>query len=298
MRSFILKILLFALPVCTLLVFVEIQLRSRPNVYAAKKVQLDSLCSEIEILCLGSSQIIHGINPDYFSKKVYNAANVSQSYDFDQKILEKYIDKMPELKTVVIPVSFFGFFLFLSDAEEFWRTKYYSLLMQVSEPDMYEDYMLFGIERQDLLTYWISGTSQLNINELGFDAGYKFEKRDRNLEKSGLVAAKRHTVSDFKRQSDSRSIIESMINLCESRNISVMLLMPPAHQSYRDNLNKQQLELTYSIVDSILQKHENIIFIDEFANPIYQDDDFFDADHLNDRGAVKLTKRIDNFLTN
>ena len=94
MKPFLLKVFLFLLPVNLAIVAVELQLRTIPNAYSLKKTQLDNLCEELEILCLGSSHAFFGINPVYFSKKAYNAANFSQTLDYDQKILEKYIDKM------------------------------------------------------------------------------------------------------------------------------------------------------------------------------------------------------------
>lgn len=297
MKSFLLKVFLFLLPAGLFVVFTEMQLRSMPGVYSVKKSQLDNMCGEIEILCLGSSHTFYAINPAYFSKKGYNAAYISQTYDYDQKILEKYIGKMPALQYVILPASYFSFFEKMSDNKDAGRKKFYSLIMQVDQPDIFEDYMIFGSDRQELIPYWLGREQPNPVNESGFGTAFSFEKRNRNIEKTGINRAKLYTIPNLDlRQKEMRDALESMIRLCDSRNISVVLLITPTHQSYRNNLNQRQLDLMYSLIDSVVQRHQNVILYDVFSDPEYVTDDFFDADHLNDVGAKKLTERLGRFL--
>ena len=297
MKSFLLKVLLFLLPAGLLVLFVEMQLRSMPSVYSIKKADLDKMCGEIEILCLGSSHTFYAINPVYFSKKGYNAAYISQTYDYDQKILEKYIDKMPTLQYVILPVSYFSFFEKLADNKDAGRRKFYSLTMQVDQPDLLEDYMIFGADRQELVPYWLGKIQPYQINEAGFGTAFSFDIRNKNIEKTGANRAKMYTISNLDlRQKEMKEILENMIRLCESQNIKVVLLITPTHQSYRKNLNQYQLNLMYSLLDNVRQNHKNIMVYDAFSDPEYITDDFFDADHLNDVGAKKFTEKLNQFL--
>jgi len=297
MKPFLLKVFIFLLPVCFLTVAVELQLRSIPNVYSLKKTQLDNLSEEMEILCLGSSHAFFGINPVCFSKKAYNAANVSQTFDYDQKILEKYIDQMPALKTVLITVSYSSFFEAMEDSEEVWRKKYYALSMKIGEPDIFEDYLLFSNDRQEIIPYWLRKRKTLPINDLGFGIIDSSQRKSDFFEKNGVITAKRHTISnlDF-RQKDMRNILENMILLCESRNVSVVLLITPTHQSYRNKLNQQQLDLMYALIDTVKQHHYQVIVFDAFADPDFVSSDFSDSDHMSGTGARNLTKKLDRFL--
>jgi len=298
MKDFLTKVFLFFLSIGIFTVFVEMQLRTMPNVYSIKKTQLDSQCGEIETLCLGNSHTLYGINPMYFSKKGYNAANVSQTFDYDQKILETYIEKMPLLKKLIITVSYSSFFEKLSESGEgeAWRTKYYSLFLKVTKPNLFEDYMVLCEDRQKLIPYWFHRNRPIPVNEFGFGTGYSYGQRNKNIEKTGIIAAKRHTIQDRGLQEEMTDILDSMIRLCESRDISVILLTTPTHQSYRNNLDRQQLNLMYSLIDSIKQQHKNVTVYDAFSDPAYLVDDFYDANHLNEIGAKKFTQKIDNFL--
>ena len=299
MKPFLLKVFLFLLPVCLLMIVVEWQLRQIPNAYSLKKTQLDNLCGEIEILCLGSSHAFFGVNPVYFSKKAYNAANYSQTLDCDQKILEKYINKMPALKTVLMPVSCFSFFEKMEESDEMWRKKFYTLSMKIGKPDIFDDYMIFSNERQELIPYWLHKKREIPVSELGFGITDHIQRNTEFFEKNGAEAAKRHTISNLDlRKKEMSDIMEEIILLCKSHNVSVVLVMLPAHQSYRNRLNQQQLDITFSLIDFFRQQHQNVRVYDAFADAEFINDDFSDADHLSETGAKKFTEKLDQFLQN
>jgi len=89
MSKFIIRTLLFSLPVLALFIVMEILLRQIPNDYLLKKKYLDNHSKEIETLILGSSHSFYGINPLYFSNNTFNASHISQSLDYDFAILKK-----------------------------------------------------------------------------------------------------------------------------------------------------------------------------------------------------------------
>ena len=103
----------------------EVVLRNIPNDYIYKKKYLDVYSNEIETLVLGSSHSFYGVNPAFFFKNTFNASHISQSFDYDLEILEKYDGYLGELKTVVIPISYFSLFHKLESGSESWRIKNY-----------------------------------------------------------------------------------------------------------------------------------------------------------------------------
>ena len=110
MKKFISKTIFFLLPILVLAVIMEISLRAIPNDYKQKRDYMDSHSDEIEVLVLGSSHSLYGINPKYFSQKTYNMAYVSQSLDLDYKILEKYHNRFKNLKTIIVDISCFSLY--------------------------------------------------------------------------------------------------------------------------------------------------------------------------------------------
>ena len=128
---------LYLLPILVFFIVLEIILRQIPNVYSHKKNYLEANADKIETLILGSSHTYYGIDPVYFSSNnsVFNGAHVSQSLDYDYEILKRYAAKLNNLKTVVIPVSYFTPWSRLSNGSESWRVKNYVIHYKISKND-------------------------------------------------------------------------------------------------------------------------------------------------------------------
>ncbi|WP_396198942.1 hypothetical protein [Flavobacterium sp.] len=107
MKKFWLHILKIIVPIFIFFLVLEIALQKIPNDYQLKKSYLDQNASKINTLILGSSHTYFGINPEYFSKQTFNAAYVSQTLDLDKELLHHYKDKLTNLETVIIPISYF-----------------------------------------------------------------------------------------------------------------------------------------------------------------------------------------------
>jgi len=107
MRKVISKLLLLLLPFLVLYPVLEYKLNNIPNTYNMKREFLESQLKEIEILTTGSS---HGdaINPDYIRRKTFTLNNAAQDLYYDVQLINKYLDKMPKLKLVIFPISYFS----------------------------------------------------------------------------------------------------------------------------------------------------------------------------------------------
>ena len=131
MKKFILKTIFFLLPILVLAVIMEVALRAIPNDYKQKRSYMDSHLDEIEVLVLGSSHSLYGINPKYFSQKTYNMAYVSQSLDLDYKILEKYGNEFKNLNVIIVDISYFSLYSTLETGPEPWRAKNYNIYYDI-----------------------------------------------------------------------------------------------------------------------------------------------------------------------
>lgn len=63
-----------------------------------------------------------------------------------------------------------------------------------------------------------------------------------------------------------------------------------------NHLDKEQLGLMNSIVDSITDSNNNVFRKDYLTNDNFSKEDYFNADHLNKRGAEKLTNMINDYI--
>lgn len=66
------------------------------------------------------------MNPAYFEKPTFNLANFTQDFEYDKYFLEKTIFFDKNIKKIILPISYFSFFLDLDTSIEGWRKYFYA----------------------------------------------------------------------------------------------------------------------------------------------------------------------------
>ena len=307
MKRFLLKAAIFFLPVLMGLFIMELSLRSIPNNYKYKKQQLIKKEDSIKILVLGSSHAHYGINPDYFSFDGFNFSNVSQSLDLDYALLEKYGGKLKNLDYIIIPISYFSLFGSLSTGIEQWRIKnyyiYYGIMpykYSFSINNIFEilnGTMTSNIKR--IYSYYKDKPLQITVSCNGFGLNYS-SKIKNNMEETGKTAALRHTVNDeklYEYLEYNKGVMEKIIEWCKNKRIKLIFVTLPAYYTYRDKLNIDQLSTMTNYMNQIIKNYNNAYYYNFLDDDSFMEGDFFDADHLNEIGAMKITKKINNIIT-
>ncbi|HRN40605.1 MAG TPA: hypothetical protein PK649_00860 [Vicingus sp.] len=293
MKKFIKLISIFLLPLFILWGLFEVSLRKIPNDYIIKREFLDKNSNILEVLFLGSSHAFRGINPVYIQQKSYNASYVSQSLDLDFEILMKYKENWSNLQTIVIPISYFTLFSNLKNNSESWRVKnyciYYHLFISIHLSDYFESLSLdIKTNLNRIKSYYFKHKNQTTTDENGYG---KFIGTN-ELIKSGVEAANRHTKNNQQQFLSNLKTLNSIINFSKKRKLNVIFYTPPAYQSYIKNLNKTQLNITFSTLKRITNKNKNVYYFNFLTHNEFISNDFYNADHLNSMGAKKLTQLI------
>lgn len=302
MTRFLFKLVLFVLPLALAVAALEFGVRSIPNDYAYKNGYLEQNAADLEILVLGSSHTFFGIDPEHFSVPAFNAAHVSQTFNYDYLIFDKFSPVCTNLQAVVIPVSLFSLYSSLEDSLENWRIKYYNLYYGRSHSaSPWDRFEIIGTPPLTLIEqvarYTLSGgrTTKRTVSELGF--GVKFpEGHQIDLAQSGIWAAERHMNAKTNRFEENLAYLERIVADCQARGVDALLFTPPAYSSYVENLSQEKIDLLHSTVDSIVAKYPNAAYHDLLADQRFLEADFADGDHMNKQGAQKLTRIIDDLL--
>lgn len=300
MNTFVKNLLKFILPVIFLALTSEVLIRLIPNDYILKKNYLDKNSDKIEVLILGSSHAFFGLNPIYFSNNCFNASYVSQTLDYDLEILKKYENKWSKLKTVVLPVSYFSLFEKLKECSESWRVKNYTIYYKMKASKSFKEYSEVLSSKLEIIierisSYYFKGENPHSSTSLGWGDVYN-SKDGKNLIETGKITAKKHTYDDFHSYPDIVSTLQSIISFCNKKNVQVILFMPPAYETYRDNLNRAQLTLTIQKTSDLANSNTNCTYINLMADTTFKATDFYDADHLNEIGARKLSLLINGIV--
>ena len=299
MSTFLRKIFLFVGPLVIISILIEIKLRSIPNDYSFKYDYLRNHSQQVEVLVLGSSHSYRGIDPSQMSFTAFNASHIGQSIDLDYRILKEFIPNMSELKYIILPIDYFTLFARTSTGVEPWRIKNYNIYYKFgSRYDLFgnSELLTFGLRTsvmrlKDLLLY---NKSELFCTKTGFGID-NLEKG--NLTLTGKSAAERHTLMEKGFLEESMNILEKIHKLSEQYQIEVVLITFPVYQTYLDNINKPQLDVTLKCAEELAKKYSNFEYYNFLFDHSFSVANFRDADHLNHSGAKILTEKIDSILT-
>lgn len=291
----------FAIPVIFAGIAFEILLRQIPNDYSYKSKFLDKNAKNIEVLFLGNSHVYYGIDPKFIQAKSFNASNISQPLDYDLKILEKYQNNWDHLKYVIVPVDYFSLFTKLESGIEAWRVKNYDIYFGMHsdyDPAHYFEIVAnqtkYNLER--LRKFYIHGQSDLKIDSLGWGTG-NHSQNSTDLLESGIVSAKRHRKSSEERFLKGQiNVLKKMADFCKKRNIKLILFSSPAYKTYVKNLDINQINRNKQILNALSASDKTIQYYDLLTDSRFDSIDFFDADHLNEIGAKKLSLTFDSII--
>ena len=300
MKRFIIKTLLLVSPVFLLVVSMEHQLQQIPNDYSYKKSYLDNNSGEIQILILGASGGFLGINPVYISDNAFNACHVSESLDWSFKILKKYQNKLNSLDIIILQITYPSLWYKLENDIESWRVKNYAVYYGIKSNSLKNNFeflsnpFLMNIER--LIKYYLKKNNDIACNSLGWGTGYKSELAI-DLRETAKKAAFRHTVDIFSEENiilfnENLKVLNLFSEFCKQKNISLVFLTPPTYLSYRENIDYEQYNEMVKTINSFVKEHSNCYHLNFFDNNDFVAKDFFDADHLNEIGAEKLSLMI------
>lgn len=282
-KLFAKRVILFFLPVILVFAVIEVLVRHVPNDYSYKNDWLEKNSDSVEVLVLGSSHSFFGINTQYL-KGGFNAAYTSQSLKYDWAIVRKYSWK--KLKVIVLPVDYLTLFYDMDDGPEPWKVRNYNIYYGFNNYNFYDNFEIFNsspnLNIKRIMNYYLDHKSRVTVNETGSGNGGNAAA---NLD-SGFVAAKRHTAKTDKHFKDNLAYFDSIINFRKT-----LVITCPAYKSYYSVLDTVQLERTYEAI-----KQRNVAYHNFLKDTSFVAEDFSDPDHMSEKGAIKLTAKLNQIL--
>ena len=302
MKSFYKKILIFLLPCIIVWIGTEVFYRSVETNYTFKHRTIVENYNRLEVLALGNSHSLYGINPIYFDRPTFNAANISQSLYFDELILEQHLERLTELKAVILTVSYFSLSQKDNTSEDRWRKYFYKEQMNLEVPIVskfdIKNYSLSLARRFDksltLFHEYINEGTILACDENGY--GLQDESDIvANKDQIASIIAKKHEDNslDFR---TGNTHLKNIISLCEERGIQVFLVEMPVYKNYYKLLNSEKVKKISATCNTLAEKHSHVHHIRLSQDSSFEDSDLRDADHLTTEGAKKCSKLLNEII--
>ena len=295
MKRFLRKTLIFSLIILSLFGAGEMYVRSLPNPARYKHQWMKAHSQEVETLILGSSHCFYGINPAAFGPRSFSLAQPTQPYRYDWYELNHY--PLPRLKTVVIPFSYQSLF---EDLEAEPRLRYWAVRYRLyMECDIHSPFSVYNFEclhiasfKEKLTSLW--RPAQLKWDSLGFGTSYGTTSLLAEGQDNGPQRATENTYTDHHSLALNTNFLDSIAGYCDKRKVNLLLVTTPTSPSFRANCAERQVAVSDSVLQQVMKRHPSIRHLDYWADSDFKNADFYDADHLNQLGAAKLTKKVIN----
>lgn len=296
MRKFIISTISFSIPIIIILLIIEILLRTNNNsYYFLKKKALVKQIDSYELLILGSSAENSGINPAFISLKGINLAFVGgTSIDVFNLLVLKYVDKMPKLKKILIPISIFTLFATEERDEMKFRkillNRYFGLFNDISSLSLQKLMVLnLGLKRS---INTIFNMESNHVDKYGYDHLYGNLPAclSDNYGKKTVIRHIGQNVECLKGEvfKNNLKILVETIKYLKKRNIKIYLVTAPAHESYYKNINEKLLKTIYKEINNLTAIYK-IKYFNYLKDNRFIVSDFYNCDHLNVIGAEKFS---------
>jgi hypothetical protein len=288
-RRFLIKCVMFCLPLVAAAATLEYALHFVPTAYAATRHALDARSASAEVLVTGSSHEWSGVNVALLGRDAVNVAHVSQSLIIDGQLVAQYLDRLPHLKAVLIGVAYHSLFTTLDASPERWRWQFY--------------YRNWGIRAEDVIV-------PTDVKSLSLVALYGPRLAVRRvLDRDGALGADweatrgpsnhaapvldrqagdrisyHHSLMTIDHVARNRAALDDLLRGLAARGIAAAFVTAPVSAEYRRRERSSYADLT----DATLRSLSDVYAVprcDFAGDPRFGDADFADADHLNARGA-------------
>ncbi len=271
--------------------------------FSVKKKYLEKNINSFSVLIFGSSHSQNALNPAIMKEKSCNLAFGGQAIAIDYFLLDKYIDRMSDLKTVVFEVSPFRFY-YDHNADE-WNGHIYSNLYNINYKTTscsVKNYSLIVSSPKFFTSIFIDYINPIahktRLNECGFiinDFNGRFEK----LKYDSVEIYNSYIMDrDFSNKELfklNRLFLRRVIQKCISKKVNVILLSTPVYTSYYSRIPIKAIGEVNSMLDEY-KKVFGVTILDFSLDKSFTLQDFKDDNHLNPKGAEKLTQKLDSVV--
>ncbi len=300
MRRFLVQIVLYGLPAVICLLLLEWQLRRIPNDYRNKRAFVRQHGDSLEVLVLGSSEALYGINPLYFHRRSFNMAGIAQTLDLDWEILRRNEPHLQHLKMIVLPVSYFSFNMKLvrtTESQLICKYNIYYDFWKGCNPVWYSEvFTNTGHRSLSKLYYYFShDSSDVHCNGFGWGANYIYEHRE-DLNKTALRAIKIHNYHNDVDSKELAAAADNIVAFCKRRKIILLLVTPPVSTAYLRVENAQKMAAVRQKIRQMVEACPGASYVNFTGAPAFSDSDFYDSNHLHNLGATKLSQCLDTLI--
>ena len=299
MSGFIKKILAFAAVLVLLIAMIEIRVYYSFNEVSYKKTYMEKHATDIKTLLVGASNAANGIDPASVGDSCFNLAVNAQIFCITRAICEKFLPPCKNVKNVILTIAYGS--LYDSFAHPLSKTDYLARTKD-SKKCTYLKYMGIKEDATDWIywpeTIWLKEAVFLRCfkdfvtcDSLGFEHLQLSERGDtwKNAKVPGEI--KDEFGNADLAFAENVQNIRTIARLCKERGARLILLSTPYYETAQKATSAKHRKVVQHFVDEVRKGgYDNVVYKEYTFDPRFNDDDFFNATHLNEDGAAKFAR--------
>ena len=306
MKQFLKTLIGFGILLLLMCIIIEVALLFRPNVYAYKRQYMDEHAKDIKVLLLGSSHIEEAVKPELVGEGTFNLAISARLREYDVALAEMYVPRMDSLQVVVVPIDYTNFFFErqhenpltksipedLSGTCRCMHTKYMGTRI---DPFWYFSEILnsklnymsrFWNKRQKLQECDSLGYVRLDINERLADWDLRSIPAVIDTTKAIDQASYDEMLQQY----------EQLAQVTQNRQIRLVLVATPVYKTYQESIHPIVLNDIHVFIQKLQKSYPHVEYYENLFDDRFTADDFQDASHLTEAGAIKYSKILSDII--
>lgn len=241
--------------------------------------------SNYRVIVTGISYTRAAILENVLKYKCVLAAFASQDIRFDYKMAEYIIHNKYDNKIdyCIIGLSYYSFQYDLLKSSMKNKSDFYSFI------DSKDDEKNYDFENENIVF-----RKEFKNN---FSQEVEFSKLEKNI-KSEI--GKKQALLDCNKNypetvEENKQILKNYLKLLKNNKIKPIIVVCPASKYYTKNFSKRIEDEFHTIIDEFRNEF-GFQYIDYFDSEEFDDDDFQDVSHLNNKGAEKFTNILNKII--
>lgn len=280
---------------------------------------IESIQGDAKAIIVGNSYPLVGIEEQLLSKNTINLSMHSQDLYYSYELAKKSISQNKNIKQCILGISHYVLNHDLSKGESSYSKNmiekiYYPLLNDVHNytktniptqqtlNDFAADILIKSFFDFDKIDYHFrkqiytnNKTYYNNLNPRNVNNSFMDYTMDEK-ESIGSNRANQHNKL-FKydnTKSEYANILKEFINFSKRENVELIVVILPTTKYYFNNIKIEYKNDLDNLIKHL--KDEDGVKVVDLRNLDYDDSDFADSDHLNQKGAIKSTKYLNQIL--
>lgn len=246
------------------------------------------VADDSKVLIAGDSHLRFALNPKYFS----SASNISQNAEPYVLTFWKLKKLLPQVNTDTVILGFgpqnIAAFNDLKFSDSTWAAEMFKRSYPI------ESFSALKTVEVDWKTFWEIRWKETCLYPKPKHCAYigEYENFDKtNLSDVDATINRHYYLNNVEQgvSATAMAYLDSIVHLCNTRQIALVMVSSPVHQSYYQKIPPVVLDTFNAVKQRILAK--GIAVIDETAE-FYPDSLYYNADHINADGATRFTHSV------